>query len=97
MNSASGVELDDTLNGEVKPPEVHLWASVLHLAILDATPYMSGTLYLTYDQCRHGKTALNWLRSEHNNQGSFRWVCDILKLDRSKVRCQIGLKDYKIW
>lgn len=96
MKPASSVNLIYLSDG-VTSPEVQLWAAVMQLAILDAAPYARKEEEYTYEQVRHGRQALNWIMSEHCMVGSFRWVCDLLKLDRIEIRDRIGVDRSKTW
>ena len=95
MNRQSSIELEFYI--EDSRPEVKLWAAVLHLAILDATPYILGLSETTYEQRRHGTTALNWLMSDHCRRGSFTWVCDLIGVDKHQVRLNLGVDTDKSW
>jgi len=97
MIEVSSVELE--INATVhKSPELRLWCAVLFLAILDAEPWINESEEKSYDQYQNGKKALNWLLSESNHQGSFRWICDLTGLEASRVRTLIGIAGKKnIW
>ena len=96
MKAASSIELE-FYEEDSSPPEVKLWAAVLHLAILDATPYILGLSETTYEQRRHGVAALNWLSSNFCRHGSFVWVCDLIGVDCQQVRLNIGMNTDKSW
>lgn len=85
------------LSAGVTSPEAQLWAAVLHLALLDAAPYAEMSGNYTYEQRHHGRQALNWVLSEHCMIGSFRWVCDLLKLDRMEIRGYLMVDRSRIW
>jgi len=97
MSKASSVVLDISELTVSKVPELQLWAAVLHLAILDAHPYIIKGVETTYEQRRHGGIALNWLMSNHCRRGSFVWVCDLLGVDKGQIRGKIGMKEDKVW
>lgn len=72
-------------------PEMQMWCSVLQLAIADAEPWIKGWSSKTYEQRFYGKFAMMWIMSESTRLGGFRWICEMLELDRFKVREMIGL------
>ena len=80
------------------PPEVQMWCCVLQLAVLDAEPWITNNPNKTYEQRYYGKFAMMWLMSESRHPGSFRWICDLLGVDRRKIRRNIGItNDSGIW
>ena len=96
-DQTSSIEAGPLLNELGRPPEAHLWAAVLNLAILDAYPYIRGLTPDTYDQRKYGRAAFNWLLSEHHKPGSFSWVCELLMVDKMRVRTLIGVKTLNVW
>lgn len=94
MTELPEIELEGDV---VKSPELQLWASVLHLAILDSEPILKSLPYMTFDQSRYGEVAIAWLSSENMYPGGFRWVCYLLGLDRKRIRRMIGINNERVW
>jgi hypothetical protein len=72
-----------------RPPEVRLWIEVLYKAIEDLRPSNASNKLSINVALRRAQQAKEWIQSDQEYPGSFRWICSVFDLHPNLVPNQL--------